>query len=329
MSTKQQTCFFGILVTSLMILTAAAVPASADGEKNPGGNVASVNGAIITYQEFNREVNQIQENFSRRGRVLNQAQLSELKKGILENLINRVLLFQESQKKNINITDSDVDRQMGKIKNGFATELEYNNALKKMKISESEIKAKIKYDMTIQRFINLQLADKITISDKEARAYYDNNPKLFKQAEQVKASHILIKVESQASASQKSEVRKQIENVQQKLKKGDDFAALAEKYSQGPSRARKGDLGYFKRGQMVKPFENVAFALKPGEVSEIVETQFGYHLIKVFDKKPETMTVYSKTESRLKQHLKQEKVRRKVLLYAEKLKKDAVVERFL
>lgn len=89
----------GILVITLIVLSAVVVPASAEKEKNPGDKVAAVNGAIITYQEFNWEVSRVQQQFSSRGSVLNQAQLSELKKGIVENLINRALLFQESQKK--------------------------------------------------------------------------------------------------------------------------------------------------------------------------------------------------------------------------------------
>ena len=93
----------GILVITLIVLSAVVVPASAEKEKNPGDKVAAVNGAIITYQEFNWEVSRVQQQFSSRGRVLNQAQLSELKKGILENLINWALLFQESQKKNIDV----------------------------------------------------------------------------------------------------------------------------------------------------------------------------------------------------------------------------------
>ena len=117
MSTKHQIYFIGILAIILMSLTAVVVPASAEREKKLGDKVAEVNGAIITALEFNRKVSQVQQQFSGQGRPLNQTQLSELKKGILENLIVQALLFQESQKIKIEVTDSDVDREMEKIKN--------------------------------------------------------------------------------------------------------------------------------------------------------------------------------------------------------------------
>jgi peptidyl-prolyl cis-trans isomerase C len=154
-------------------------------------------------------------------------------------------------------------------------------------------------------------------------------PGLFKQPEQVRASHILIKVEPQADESQKAAARKKIQKIQQRLQKGEDFAALAEEFSQCPSSAKGGDLGYFRRGQMVKPFEEAAFALKPGEVSDVVETKFGYHLIKVIEKKSETTIAFEDIKDRLEQYLKQEKVQKEVSLYAQKLKEKAKVERFL
>ncbi|MCK4727485.1 MAG: peptidyl-prolyl cis-trans isomerase [Desulfobacterales bacterium] len=183
--------------------------------------------------------------------------------------------------------------------------------------------------MAIQKFIDNELVQKITVSDKEIKTYYDSNPDFFRQSEQVRASHILIKVHPQAEESQKAEARKALEKIQLKLKEGDDFSALAKESSQCPSSAKGGDLSYFKRGQMAKPFEDAAFALKPGEVSDIVETRFGYHLIKVVDKKPKSMIPYQDVKDRLGQYLKQEKARKEVSLYVEKLKQEAKIERFL
>jgi len=113
------------------------------------------------------------------------------------------------------------------------------------------------------------------------------------------------------------------------LKKGDDFAALAKKYSEGPSGARGGDLGYFSRGQMVKPFEEAAFALKPGHVSDIVETQFGFHLIKLVDKKPEGMVAYKDIKDKLSEYLKSEKVQKEITNHVENLKKHAKIKKFV
>jgi peptidyl-prolyl cis-trans isomerase C len=145
----------------------------------------------------------------------------------------------------------------------------------------------------------------------------------------VQASHILIKVDPQADESQRAEARKKIEEIKKKLGKGGDFAALAKEFSQCPSGSKGGDLGYFRRGQMVKAFEEAAFALKRGEVSDLIETKFGYHLIKAIDKKPETTIAFEEIKSKLGRYLKQNKVQEEVRQYVEKLKEKVKVERFL
>jgi peptidyl-prolyl cis-trans isomerase C len=170
---------------------------------------------------------------------------------------------------------------------------------------------------------------KATVSHQEMKSYYDTHQDHFKKPEKVQASHILIEVDPQASASQKAEAQKKLKKIQEKVRKGEDFAALAKEHSQCPSSAQGGDLGYFQRGQMVKPFEEAAFALEAGKVSKIVETRFGYHLIKVMDKKPETTLPYKDVKGGLEEHLKQDKVRQEVRTYLEKLKEKAQVERFL
>jgi peptidyl-prolyl cis-trans isomerase C len=117
--------------------------------------------------------------------------------------------------------------------------------------------------------------------------------------------------------------------IRRRLLKGEDFVTLAREFSEGPSKVKGGDLGYFGRGQMVKPFEDAAFALKIGELSDVVETRFGYHLIKVTGKNPETTIAYVDIKVRLQQYLKDEKVQQEVTVYVEELKTKAKVERFL
>jgi len=263
------------------------------------------------------------------GKPLLDPQISQIKKEVLENLINRELLFQESQRKGIEVDEAAINEQVMTLKKRFPSEAEFKSALMKANLSEAAIKAQIKRGLAIQQFIDAHIAQKAAVSDQEIKAFYESRPALFKQPEQVRASHILIKVEPQADESQKATARNKIEEIQQRLQKGEDFAALAQEFSQCPSSAKGGDLGYFRRGQMVKPFEEAAFALRPGEVSDVVETRFGYHLIKVIDKKPESTISYEEIKDKLQEHLKQQKVRNQITLYIEELKGKAKVERFL
>jgi len=183
--------------------------------------------------------------------------------------------------------------------------------------------------LAVNQLLETHVLQKITITEKESKKYYDSNPDLFKQPEQVKASHILIKVASDAKESEKIQARKKIETVQKKVRQGEDFGTLAKENSEGPAAQREGDLGYFSRGQMVKPFEDAAFALKVGGISGIVETQFGYHLIKVTDKKPARTLPYTEVQPMLEQHLKNEKAKTEVQSYIENLKKSAKIKRFI
>ncbi len=156
----------------------------------------------------------------------------------------------------------------------------------------------------------------IKINDDEIKAYYEGNKKEFQQAEQIKARHILVKTEDEAKA-----VRKELETNK-------DFAALAKDKSTGPSKTKGGDLGWFGRGQMVPEFEQVAFSLKKGEISDVVKTKFGYHIIKVDDKKKASEKSYEMVKKQIEDKLKQQKSKAVVDESKDKLMKKLKVEVF-
>lgn len=319
---------FWALVMALALASVASLSLAA-GNKPSQDKIAVVNGSVITWADFDRELRHAQGQLSATGMPLDTSRLTRLKQKVLEQLIGRELLYQESQKRGIKVDKEAINEQLKTLKKQFASEEDFKNILTNMNLSEDTIKSQFKRDGAIQEFIDKEFVEKITIPDKEIKIYYDSNRDLFKQPEQVRASHILINVDPKGDASQKAEALKKIKDVRRRLHKGEDFSALAKQFSQCPSSAQGGDLGYFNRGQMVKPFEKAAFALKSGAVSKIVETRFGYHLIKVVDKKPESIIGYKDVKDELGQYLKQEKVQKEVGLYVGKLKEKAKVERFL
>ena len=312
---------FGALLVSSIVM--------AQSKDTPPDQVATVNGSVITRKVFDREIKLLEERAAREGRQLSDEQLTAAKSKVLDRLVESELLYQESRKKNIRVEAQAIEDQLKEIKQRFPNETEFKNALERMNITEAEIKSQIEKGIAINSLIKTQITDKIVISEKECKDFYDAHPQFFKQGEQVKASHILIKVAPDANESQKAQARKKIETIQKKLKNGEDFGAMAREYSEGPSRERSGDLGYFGRGQMVKPFETAAFAMTSGQISDMVETQFGYHLIKVYDKKPAKTMAYSEVKERITQHLKQQKAQQEVDRYVDELKKNAKIEKYL
>ena len=306
-----------------------APPGLAAKKQTSKSKVAIVNGSVITQADLDRELNRARQRLTRMGKSLNDSQLLALKKEALEGLINSELLYQESQRKGIKVKEVAINEQLKSLKERFSTEDKFRSALIKANLTEAGLRSQIKKGLAAERFIIKYFVEKITISGKEVRAYYDTHPDSFKQPERVRASHILIKFDPQGSKSQRAEALKKIKEIQKKVRKGEDFASLAKASSQCPSSTKGGDLGYFKRRQMVRPFEEAAFALKPGQVSDPVETMFGYHLIKVIDKKPETKIPYKDIKERTEKYLKDKQVHKEVNLYVEKLKENAKVEKFL
>lgn len=318
----------GMVAVALALILPVTAVFAAD-KKAPGDMVAVVNGTIITQGEFDRVLNYELRRAAQSGQQIPENQMAQIENNILDSLIIGELLFQESKKKGVQVKPETVTEQLMMVKQRFPSEAEFKKALEENTITESKIKADIKRDMAIKQLIDKEVDQKVKVTEEETKTFYDTNPQLFQQPERVRASHILIKVDEGASEEKKAEARKKIEEIQQKVKKGEDFADLAKTYSEGPSAPRGGDLDFFGRGQMVKPFEDAAFSLKPNETSDIVETRFGYHLIKVVDRQPAKMIAYADVKDRIDKHLKDQKLRTERQLYFDKLKKDAKIEKFL
>jgi len=327
MHTERVIPFWRLLIVLTLITLAS--PAYVGESQSAEQKVAVVNGTVINQPEFDNEMNRVLERLQRTGRFPNDLERSQIKKQVLENLIARELLYQESQKKGIKVDQKEIDAQLTELKGRFPSEVEFKNALSTMNLTEADLRFQFERDLAIRKLLDDQIGDKVAVSEKESKAYYDNNLESFKKPEQVRASHILIKVDPGAEEAKKAEARTKIESVQAKLKKGEDFGALAKEYSEGPSGPKGGDLGFFGRGQMVKPFEEAAFSMKPGQVSGMVETRFGYHLIMVAERTPESTLSYEEVKDRLEQYLKQQKVQEAIAAYVETLQGKAKIERFV
>ncbi len=321
----------GLALTFIMIFSAVliALPLSAEEKQTPQAKVATVNGVVITQNDFDKEFKGIQNRIASMGKPVKSDQLQALKSDVLESLIDRELLFQESQNNGIKIEEAAINTKLDSIKKQFPSNEDFKKALSRMDISEAGLTSQIGRDLAVNQLITKKLADKITVSDKDTKRFYDENPKAFNKPGQIKASHILIKVDSQADESKKTEARKKIEEIQDKIKKGSDFAVLAKEFSQCPSGAGGGDLGFFGRGQMAKPFEAAAFALAPGEVSNIVETSFGYHIIKLAEKKSGEAIAFKDAKDKIKQYLKQLELQKTLDTYTEGLEIKGKVKRFM
>lgn len=327
MQTRRMTM---IRIALVILLVAAIGPTVFAGEEDPSlDKVATVNEAVISKADLDREATRLRQQYQLMRRPADDMQSADIDKEALERLITRELLYQESQKQEVRVSDEDVTKHVETIRSKFGSEEEFQSRIAEANLSEEDLRNDFIHGKAIQDLIEQEVISKIAVSEEEIRSFYDDNPQLFNQSEQVKASHILIKADPTADEAAKAKAREELVKIKQKLDEGGDFAELAKEFSQGPSGPRGGDLGFFGRGRMVKPFDDTAFALEAGEISDIVETRFGYHLIKVFDKRPATPVPYETAKARIEQSLKQRKIGEEISAYVDKLREAAGVETFL
>jgi len=320
------------LLPSLLLLALAivgtAMISAADTRVGKKNAVARVNSTFISKEDYQRQFSIARQQLLRRGVPLDEAGMKRLGDEVLEDLIDNELLFQESRKRGYDAEDQEIDEQFERVLAQFPDEQAFKSALEEAHYTESTFKNAIERRIILMKLIDNDIVPGVTVSEEESRQYYESNPEYFVQPEQVRASHILIIVEDQNNDQQKQEALEKIKNIQQKLQDGEDFAALAREYSEGPSSAQGGDLGFFQRGQMVKPFEEAAFAMEAGEVSDIVETTFGYHLIVVTDIRAEVTIPYEYAKNSIDQYIEQNKVMVEIEVLVNDLREGAEIERY-
>ena len=297
-----------------------------EADKTAGDYVARVNGVEISQIDLERKFNLIKERYASMGVPLDDSKLNEFKDNILKSLIEQEVLLQESIAQAIKIDPEEIKAELDNFKKQFETEAAFKKQIADMNYTEDSILSQIKQSKTIQKFIEEKVMSTISISDEETKAYFDSHSDEFKMPERVRASHILLKVDPKATETSRAETLKKIKAIKSKLDNGEDFAKLAGDNSDCPSSAKGGDLGFFAHGQMVKPFEEAAFALKPGEVSDVVETRFGYHIIKTQEKEMATTLVYDDIKEKLTAKLKEDKFKEMFPSYIESLKAKYKIE---
>ncbi len=290
------------------------------------GPVATVNGVEIPLLDLERAT----KTMIAKSQIPFQAMTPDLskqfKEAALNQLIGAELLYQEGKKHPVKDLDKQVDAQIEEYKKKIPGKEEFDKALKDAGITMDELRALTAKEVIVSNLVDSELNGKANVSDDEAKKFYDENKDKFVTPESIRASHILIGVDQKASAADKKKAREKAESILKELKEGKDFATLAKKYSTCPSSAQGGDLGYFGKGQMVKPFEDAAMALKPGEISDVVETQFGYHIIKLTDRKPATTVTFNEAKDKIIAYLKRQKMQKLIGDYVDGLKKHAKIE---
>ena len=253
--------------------------------------------------------------------------LEVVKAQILDKMISDEVKYQEAVKKGIKAEESEISDQLEQFKQNIEKDDEIKKFMEENGIDDEFLNVQIEKELMVMK-LEQDFKDNFNVEDSSAKEFYEKNKESYRN-NQVKASHILIKtVDGSLNPLPEEEIAKKKEiaqDVLQKAKGGADFAELAKEYSEDEGSAPNGgDLGYFKKGVMVPEFENAAFGLEKGQISELVQSQFGYHIIKVYDKIDETPEFDEVKESIVEQIKHEEYVS-----YTEKLMEEAKIEKYM
>ncbi len=310
----------------------SVAPATTDQKKDVANDpvAATVNGVVISRADFDSTLKLAQQQFAAIAAERGDAPASvNVEKEVIERLIAIELMLQDAKKRGITAHKVAVDGEIAGFRNSFKTEQEFTDYLKENNLTVDIIKEQISKENILQQLQAVLLQEmkaKIQVTEKDSKAFYDANKEKFNHPDQVKASHILIKVVEGADEATDKKALAAIEDIRKKAIAGEDFSELAKKYSQGSSNVKGGDLGFFAKGQMQTTLEEAAFTLPINEISQPVKSDYGYHIVKVIEKRPAGTIPFTEVADRISSYLSQKQLDQAQKLYMDDMRNSAKVE---
>jgi peptidyl-prolyl cis-trans isomerase C len=286
--------------------------------------VARVNGETIQKWEFDDAVRRME---ARAGSPVPSEKRDELLRGVLDQLVAYHLIAQESRARKMGPSDADIDARIAQIKGSFPNEDAFQKGIAAQGLSIDQLRAQARMSLEVSKFLEAEVASKVAVTDTEIDAFYKQNLDRFKQGETVHARHILIGMPQNPPPETKKQARQAAQAVVAQLKRGVPFEDVAKKVSSDTGSAQNGgDLGFFPKGQMTPAFEEAAFALKPGQTSGLVETPFGFHIIRVVERRDARTAPFEEVSGQIKEFLTQGQREKKLDEFVTQIKTKAKIE---
>jgi peptidyl-prolyl cis-trans isomerase C len=250
---------------------------------------------------------------------------SQMRVQAAQSFIISTLLENEASKRNLTVTDADIDKAIADIVKRLPADMTLDKVLAMENMTQDTFKERLKKDLRIKKLFDAEMDKTGAITDKEVAEFYEKQKSAFETPEQVTASHILKKVDEKEDAAAKAAKKTQMEELRKQLLAGADFAKLATENSDCPSAKEGGSLGKFGRGQMVPAFEEAAFTQETNAIGPIVETQFGFHIIKVMEKTPGKTRTIAEVKDQIVDYLKMMKSRKIIPPFIDALRAQSKV----
>lgn len=291
---------------------------------NPNAILVKVNDNAITQADLDKELTNFKKMLEENGNIKTQdiqQLLTTIKPQVLETLITKKLIDEACASKKITVSDAEIKKEIELIKTILPKNISLEDMLKKQNIQQTDFEKEIIEQLKIEKLIGVKEP-----TDEEIKESFEKNKEALSIPETVRARHILIKVEDTDTKEQKEAKYKKANEIRKSIKEGADFTKLARENSDCPSKANGGDLGEFARGDMVKPFEDVAFKLGTNEISDVVETEYGYHIIQTLAHNPPYTPSLNEVKGKIIIKLKMAQFQNKLATYLNELRDKAKIE---
>ncbi|HEX7085009.1 MAG TPA: peptidylprolyl isomerase [Vicinamibacterales bacterium] len=288
--------------------------------------IADVNGDTISRTEFENAIRALE---ARAGQPVPAEQRDQVLRDLLDDLVAYRLLRQEAVRRQLTVPDAAVEERVKGLRAQFPSNGAFERALKAQQMTVEKLRDDARTDLLVDQLLEQEVASKIDVKPSDISAFYEKNPDRFQQPESMRASHILVAVPPDADEATRKKARARAEEALRAARAGQDFAQLARRYSQDASARQGGDLGFFPRGQMVPAFDQAAFALEVGQISELVETEFGFHVIKATEKRPPRTVPFVEAAPQIQAYLENEQRREKGRALVDQLKAKGAVKIFI
>lgn len=320
--------FRGLALLSMLATIAAPVSTSWATGIYPGV-AARVNGVNISNERFNAFYQEYRRpygvNVAGRGDHLNK--LIKLRKEAMDEIIKQELVRQAAEAKGIVVTEADIDTAIEEVSEPFKSIDEFKRRIQNEGFTEQSYRQHVGRMIAAKRYLDDVRLGVDKVSDEDLEQYYRDNELRLTLPEQVRVRHILLTWKPMGTTDDKGAIRKQMEPILERARSGEDFAALADEFSDDyATRNNGGDTGLFQRGEMAPSFEEVAFALKPGEISDPVETSFGVHILRLEEHREARLLPLDEIGEQLRIHVLDERMEAAVEQEIERLRSEGEVE---
>jgi len=319
--------FFILLACMVITFCIAGSSTAAAGTKDAGVKngkiVARVNGQPVYEEALTPYVQKELKKFKKYGAKRDTSALeNRMKQRALDEVIVMELIKQESRKLQVKDMDKKIAEKLKELKSRYKSEDEYKDFLKTKGRTEDDVKESIKNKISVEEYLEVKGIKNPRVPEEEIKKYYEKNKEGFRREESIQVNHILIMVKEDAKPEEKEQARAKAESIRKEIIEGKDFAETAKNFSEDG----KVDLGYINRGYMPPEFDEAAFSLETGKLSNIVHTKHGYHIIKVLDRKPAEIAPYEDMKDFLGKYLQEGLARRVRDSHIKELKSKAKIE---